>query len=146
MFERAESSRGDGVWTTIAFDLRVHQPHGGGLVLRRLQEAYCSHDRGDEQRGRNRPQQQPSHRSLPSFSRTLRLASISAASVAAWVSSRRCLRVAYSGSLSQWFATPFALVRSEASEVRSRATSAATSFGSGSPIYGGLILCLKPVE
>ena len=39
--------------------------------------------------------------------RTLRLASISAASIAACAYSRRCLRVAYSGPSSQWFASPF---------------------------------------
>jgi hypothetical protein len=36
-----------------------------------------------------------------SFSRTLRLASTSSASAAACASSRRCLRVAYSGPVSQ---------------------------------------------
>jgi hypothetical protein len=42
-----------------------------------------------------------------SFSRTLRLASTSAASAAACAASKRYSRTAYSGSVSQWSASPF---------------------------------------
>jgi hypothetical protein len=71
--------------------------------------------------------------SRPSFTRTLRLASTSAASTAACASSSWCLRVAYSGSLSQWFASPLNAAISPTSAERSRAVSLATSFGSCGP-------------
>ena len=48
-----------------------------------------------------------SYGSRPSFSRTLRLASTSAASAVACAASKRCRRVAYSGSVSQWIASAF---------------------------------------
>src|SRR5215210_764876 len=71
-----------------------------------------------------------------SFIFTLRLASTSAASTAAWAfSSRRC-RTAYSGLVSQWCASAFRAASSPASPERSRAVSLATSFGSCGPITG----------
>src|SRR5919107_2331634 len=81
-----------------------------------------------------------------SFSLTRLRASTSAASVAACAASRRCLRVAYSGSVSQWVASPFKAASSLTSPERSRAVSLATSFGSCGPIYDSLILCQKTVE
>src|ERR687890_1469474 len=81
-----------------------------------------------------------------SFSLTLRLASPSAASAAACAASRGCRRASYSGSVSQWVASPFKAASSPTRPDRSRAVSLATSFGSCGPIYGSLILCLETVE
>src|SRR5918994_4333652 len=68
-----------------------------------------------------------------SFSLTLRLASTSAASAAACAASRRCLRAAYSGSVSQWVASAYKAASSPTSAERSRAVSLVTSFGSCGP-------------
>src|SRR5829696_805292 len=89
---------------------------------------------------------QGSYGSRPSFSRTLRLASTSAASASACAASKRCRRVAYSGSVSQWVASAFKAASSLTSDERSRAVSLATSLGSCGPIYGCLFLCQKSVE
>jgi hypothetical protein len=71
---------------------------------------------------------------------TLRLASISAAStVACAFSSRRC-RTAYSGLVSQWWASAFRAASYPARPERSRAVSLATSSGSCGPIYEPKIL------
>jgi len=50
--------------------------------------------------------------SCPSFSRTLRLASTSAASVAACAACKRCRKASYLRSVSQWAASPFNTVSS----------------------------------
>src|SRR5215218_7501582 len=89
---------------------------------------------------------QGSYGSRPSFSGTLRLASTSAAATAACAAAKRCCRVAYSGSVSQWVASPFNAASSPTSAERSRAVSLATSFGSCGPIYSSSILCPKSVE
>jgi hypothetical protein len=68
-----------------------------------------------------------------SFRRTLRLASISAASTAACAFSRRRWRTAYSGLVSQWWASVFRAASSPARPERSRAVSLVTSFGSWGP-------------
>jgi hypothetical protein len=75
-----------------------------------------------------------------SFSLTLRLASTSAASAAACAASKRYLRTAYSGSVSQWVASPFKAASSPSRRERSRAVSLATSFGSCGPTYEPNIL------
>ena len=76
-----------------------------------------------------------SYWSRPSFSRTLRLASTSAASAAACAASKRCRRVPYSGSVSQWVASAFKAASSPAMPERSRAVSLVTSLGSCGPTY-----------
>ena len=70
-----------------------------------------------------------------SFSRTLRLASTSAAPAAACAVSRPCRRAVYSGSVSQWVTSPFNAASSPTTPERSRAVSLVTSFGSCGPIY-----------
>src|SRR5215208_967035 len=70
-----------------------------------------------------------------SFSLTRLRASTSAASAAACAASRRYRRAAYSGSVSQWVASPFKAASSLTSAERSRAVSLVTSFGSCGPIY-----------
>jgi hypothetical protein len=57
----------------------------------------------------------------PSSILTLRLASTSAASTAAWAFSRRRCSTAYSGAVSQWRASAFSAASSPASPERSRA-------------------------
>src|SRR5215212_11669290 len=81
-----------------------------------------------------------------SFSLTRPRASTSAASAAACAASRRCYRAAYSGSVSQWVASPFKAASSPTRPERSRAVSLVTSFGSCGPIYDSLFLCLKTIE
>jgi hypothetical protein len=81
-----------------------------------------------------------------SFSLTLRLTSTSAASVAACAASSRYHRTYYSGSVSQWVASPFKAASYPTSPERSQVVSLATSFGSCGAIYGSLILCEKAVE
>jgi hypothetical protein len=71
----------------------------------------------------------------PSFSHTLRVASTIAASANACAFYRRCLRVAYSGSVSQWVASAFNVASSPTSPERSRAVSLVTLFGSCGPTY-----------
>jgi hypothetical protein len=73
--------------------------------------------------------------SRPSYCRTLRLASTSAASAAACAASSLSQRVAYSGSVSQWVASPLSDASSPTTPERSRATSLVTSLGSWGPIY-----------
>src|SRR5215213_1365459 len=75
-----------------------------------------------------------------SFILTLRLASISAASTAACAFSRRRWRTAYSGLVSQWWASAFRAANSPARPERSRAVSLVTSFGSCGPTYAFLDL------
>src|SRR5215208_910093 len=82
----------------------------------------------------------------PSSILTRLRASTSAASAAAYAASKRCLRVAYCGSVSQWVASPFNATSSPTSAERSRAVSLATSSGSCGPIYRSLIICPKSVE
>jgi hypothetical protein len=75
-----------------------------------------------------------------SFSLTRLRASTSAASAAAYAASKWCLRVAYSGSVSQWLASPFNAASSPTTPERSRAVSRVTSFGSCGSIYEPNIL------
>ncbi len=57
-----------------------------------------------------------------------------------WTTSRRCRRAAYSGSVSQWVASPFSAASSPTRPERSRATSLLTCFGSCGPTYASLDL------
>src|SRR5215212_9713376 len=77
----------------------------------------------------------PPERCSPSFILTLRLASTSAASTAAWAFSRRRCSTAYSGAVSQWRASAFSAASSPASPERSRAVSLVTSCGSCGPTH-----------
>ena len=81
-----------------------------------------------------------------SFGLTRLRAYTRAASTAACAASRRCRRVVYSGSVSQWVASRFNAVNSPTSAERSRAVSLVTSLGSCGPLYGSLIICPKSVE
>jgi hypothetical protein len=71
--------------------------------------------------------------SCPSFILTLRLASTSAASTAAWAFSRRRCSAAYSTPVSQWRASALRAASSPESPERSRAVSLVTSCGSCGP-------------
>src|SRR5918994_716182 len=73
-----------------------------------------------------------------SFGLTRLRAYTSAASAAACAASRRCLRAAYSGSVSQWAVSPFKAASSPITAERSRAVSLATSFGSCGSTYAFL--------